>query len=167
MKKALAAVTLFTIYCLITESCSTSPAAGSSTNSTSLTVTNNSLAEGINLTLSNSQGYNFYTQTISWVASGSPQDFYFDWSPSTGSEFWANNSGEQGILDMGNYFTNLYQVIIPSTSSSSYIRSGVPVIAGYYYVAMGSSSEQNYYIIFYVNSVISNMVNINYIYEYY
>jgi hypothetical protein len=109
------------------------------------------------VTLSSGQGYDFSVGTAGGVTHG---DFYFLYQNNE-IRFWANNSGMNGLQDVGSYYVNLNDVPIPTTG---YNRFGVPVVAGHAYVSLAQDGEEGQYIIFNVVSATTSQVTLYYLY---
>jgi hypothetical protein len=77
--------------------------------------------------------------------------------------FWGNNTGQQGLIDVGVTSGPLQLVPIPA---SGYNRFGVAAVAGHTYVLPAVMSEPGYYIVFRVSSLntTTNIVAFDYAY---
>jgi hypothetical protein len=102
-------------------------------------------------------GYDFSDGTAGGLSWG---DFYL--SSSGTEDFYANNSGQNGLQDVGIQQT-LVDAAIPD---SGYYRFGVPVVAGHTYVSLSEDGEEGCYVIFKVNAFDEEKVSISYIYRY-
>lgn len=109
--------------------------------------------------LSNGQGYDFSEQTAGGTGHG---DFYFS-NVSGEPEFWANNPGMEGLVDLGVTPGELWEVDIPFTG---YERFGVEAILGHTYVARAEEGEVHYYIIFRVQALSASETTLDWIYTY-
>jgi len=90
----------------------------------------------VNLALGES--FDFSSQTFGYLSGG---DLYF-----TASQFFANNVGQRGVLDLGDLgSTDLDSVTVPSTG---YTRFGVKVVVGNTYAALAQQGEEGNYIVF-------------------
>lgn len=76
---------------------------------------------------------------------GSPSfagsDFYYG----NDGSFYANNLGQQGVVDLGGIPGSLRKIVIPGVG---YTTNGVPAVLNHVYVAMASTSEPGHYIVF-------------------
>jgi len=108
------------------------------------------------ITLFNGQGYDFTEGTVGLPYHG---DFYF-----VEMKFWANNSGQRGVYDLGDIGSvPLDQVQIPE---SGYIRYGVTAVAGHTYVSLAQEGEEGNHIVFRVLDVFDQGVIIEFLYVY-
>ncbi|MEJ2637693.1 MAG: FlgD immunoglobulin-like domain containing protein [Calditrichia bacterium] len=108
------------------------------------------------VTLSSGESYDFSDYAFGSLTGG---DFYVGGD----LQFWANNSGQQGVQDLGDLGTlPLGQVEVPA---GGYTQQGVPAEAGHTYVSMAQEGETGKYIVFRVHSVGSESVTIDYIYK--
>lgn len=106
------------------------------------------------VTLLLDHSYDFKTGTLGEISSG---NLYL-----TQSQFWANNGGQRGVLDLGDLgTTDLSEVEIPSTG---YTRFGVPVVLGNTYVALGQQGDEGNYVVFRVVDTGTNTVTLQYQY---
>ena len=126
---------------------------GGVSGSTGLTV--NPQLVGSTITIGRSQSYDFSTKSLGSITQG---DFYI--ASANTNNFWANNAGMQGLVDVGNT-TNLYNAPVPA---GGYIRTGVPVEIGKTYVAKAATGEPGAFIVFKVLKANVNNVTLVYIY---
>lgn len=93
--------------------------------------------------LKSTDSYDVSTNTVATLTGG---DFYF-----SQGQFWANNSGQRGVVDLGDIGTTaLDQVAIPSTG---YTRFGVAAAVNHTYVSLAQQGEGLAYIVFRVLSL--------------
>lgn len=107
--------------------------------------------------MASSEGYDFSLGTSGSVTHG---DFYFLFQ-SGAVRFWANNLGMQGLVDVGVTNGPLQDVPIPATG---YNRQGVLALAGHTYVSPAEEGEDDWFIIFLLNTVDSTNANLTYVY---
>ncbi|MCP4711813.1 MAG: DUF1565 domain-containing protein [Planctomycetes bacterium] len=110
-----------------------------------------------NVNINNLSGYDFSAATAGDVSHG---DFYYYTSAGVPYEFFANNSGMQGLVNVGSSIS-LNRVQIPT---SGYYKYGVPVAKGSYFVSPGEVGEDNHYIIFENTGGNSTYTGVRYIY---
>ena len=97
-------------------------------------------------------GYDFSQRTRGDTPHG---DFYL-----SSQQFWANNAGQQGLVDVGNTgATALTDVAIPAAGFSG---AGVALVAGHTYVARAATGEAGAHIVFEVDSVHGDAAIIDY-----
>ena len=99
------------------------------------------------------QGYDFSAQRLVQLQSG---DFYLNGS-GTSARFFANNTGQRGVVSVGNC-ASLGDVNIPS---SGYTRQGVAARAGECYVALPHNAELGH-IVFRVDSLSGSQARLFY-----
>jgi len=109
--------------------------------------------------LNSGTGYDFSTGTAGDVTNG---DFYLP-SQAGLSKFYANNSGMQGLVDVGVTVGSLQDIPIPSTG---YYMYGVLAIVGHSYVSRAAISEPDNFILFRVTGVSASAVTLDWVYVY-
>ncbi len=82
---------------------------------------------------STSGGYDFSAGVYTGVSAG---DFYF-----TQGKFWANNSGQRGVVDAGKCSSVSAVTTMPA---SGYTLSGVKAVVGHCYVALTHNDERDH-----------------------
>lgn len=122
-------------------------------------------AGGVNTTtLTNRESYDFATQTAGTLDGG---DFYYcsqsagcGAGPEAAGQFWANNTGQQGLQDLG----AVPLLSIASIPTTGYIWWGVDSVLGHSYVAEANTGEPGKYIFFQITALTADSVTINWIY---
>ncbi len=100
--------------------------------------------------------YDVSMNSIGWVTGG---DFYI-----TGGSFWANNSNQRGVVDLGDIgTTSLDDASIPFTG---YTRFGVASAVGHTYVSLAQHGEEGGYIVFKVTAMSADKKEITIQYRY-
>jgi len=105
------------------------------------------------VTMDESDSYDFATGERSYYGGG---DFYL------GSEakFWANNSYQRGLVDLGNLGNRpLTQIMPPETG---YTRFAVQAVVGHTYVSLAREGLVDCYIVFRVTSISAGSVTLDY-----
>ncbi len=108
--------------------------------------------------LEDGDSYDFSTNTVGNFTGGDL--YYFD------GKFWANNSNQKGVIDLGNIGdTDLAVVEIPN---SGYSRSEINAVIGHTYVSRAQEGEEGSYIVFRINDISTDKSNvtIQYFYRY-
>lgn len=108
--------------------------------------------------LENKDSFDFSTNTPGTLTGG---DLYF-----SGGKFWANNSGQKGVKDLGDIGdADLTTVAIPT---AGYTRFGVNAVVGRTYISKAQDGESGSYIVFRVNDISADKstVTIEYFYRY-
>lgn len=107
------------------------------------------------ITLENQDSYDFSEQIRGTLSGG---DFYL-----TDLQFYANNFGQQGVMDLGNLGAMaLERAAIPA---QGYTRFGVPAVNGHTYVALAGQGEDGYYIVFRIRGISGTSVTIEALYK--
>jgi V8-like Glu-specific endopeptidase len=109
------------------------------------------------VTLMSGDGYDFSERTSGDVSHG---DFYFLYQSGL-SKFWANNSGMNGLVDLGVTTGSLESITVPT---SGYYKYGVEAIHDHTYVALAADGEDDSYIIFRATAVSSTEATLAWVY---
>ena len=107
--------------------------------------------------LESTDSFDFSTNTLGWLGGG---DLYY-----SGGKFWANNLGQNGVVDLGNIGNvDLSTVTIPSTG---FTRFGVNAVKDHTYVSIAQDGEIGSHIAFRVEDIAADKstVSIRYLYR--
>ena len=106
------------------------------------------------VTLKDGEGYDSSTETKGNVGVG---DFYYGGSP---ANFWANNLGQRGVVDVG----AMRLRSVDQIPSSGFTRFGVNAVVGHSYVSLAQEGEEGSYLFFEVTGMNASGVTIDWVY---
>ena len=90
-------------------------------------------------------------------------DFYLTIDDNGAAQFYANNSGQRGLVDLGDIGkVPLDQVPLPD---SGYYQFGIPVAPNHTYVSLARAGEDGHYVVFRVEEVSGDSVMLSYKYR--
>jgi hypothetical protein len=110
--------------------------------------------------LANRESYHFREGTRGRLQGG---DFYVSISQNGAAQFFANNQGQRGLVDLGDVGSVPLSMV--SAPASGYYKYGVPAVAGHTYVSLAREGEEGRYVIFRVQRVTDEWVGLTYVYR--
>jgi PKD repeat protein len=119
------------------------------------------MTQAASLTLNNGDSYDF---SKSIRASYSGGDFYYTNTGGT-AKFYANNIGQRGLKDLGDYGTTSLSSI--PTPSSGFTQAGATAVVGHVYVSLAQQGEEGNYITFRVTAIAADLSTVTLDYLYY
>jgi hypothetical protein len=110
--------------------------------------------------LGDSESFHFKTSKTGRLQGG---DFYLTIDDNGAAQFYANNSGQRGLVDLGDIGkVPLDQVPLPD---SGYYQFGVPVAQDHTYVSLARAGEDGHYVVFRVEELSGDSVMLSYKYR--
>jgi hypothetical protein len=117
-------------------------------------------APGTRVRLVNSESYDFSSRTRGKLSGG---DFYLNIGNNGAAQFFANNRGQRGLIDLGDIGSPPLDSVRPP--ATGYSKFGVPVVEGHTYVSLAAEGEEGHHVIFRVTSVTDTFAALAYIYR--
>lgn len=110
--------------------------------------------------LRDGESYHFSSGTKGRFSGG---DFYATIDENGAAQFYANNAGQQGLVDLGDLgATALEQVPLPD---DGFYKFGVPAVTGHSYVAKARAGEEGRFVAFRVTRVSDTDLTLEYVYR--
>jgi hypothetical protein len=125
-----------------------------------LSVVRQPATPGTLVRLVDNQSYDFSSKTRGKLTGG---DFYLNIGNNGAAQFFANNRGQRGLLDLGDIGSPPLDSVRPP--ATGYNKFGVPVVEGHTYVSLAGEGEEGHHVIFRVTSVTDTFAALAYIYR--